>query len=195
MSVQERRWVQRYLDGDGSAFDEIYDANADRIYRLCYRLCGSRSEAEDLMQEVFVAASRGLKTFEHRSSLGTWLYRIAQGCWRTHLRQKAVGETATDEERREAATGVRNEINIIEHILLEEAILALPDDLRNALILVKCEGLKYREAAKVLGIPQGTIQFRVHEAIIRMRSHEERATGGPQEYIAASGKEDGRNVV
>src|SRR5436309_76716 len=118
MNLDERRWVQRYLGGDASGFDAIYDANCDRIYRLCYRLSGSKADAEDLTQDVFIAASRGLQNFQHRASLSTWLYRIALDCWRAQMRKKRVEQVFSPEDRL-FAEAVQGELNILDRIVLE----------------------------------------------------------------------------
>src|ERR1700704_2912454 len=81
MAADERDLVARFQRGEAGAFDQLYAGYGDRIYRLCYRLCGHAADAEDLAQEVFVAAYQGLDRFAGRSSLTTWLYRIAFFRW------------------------------------------------------------------------------------------------------------------
>lgn len=148
---------------DFAAFTRKYD---DRIYRFCYRLSGSVPDAEDLTQEVFLAAFRGKDRFEGRSSVQTWLYRIALNCWRHATRSPRVPTTMMEDAPQ---PGPGLEQTITDSLALSCALAALPPDLREAFLLVKAEGLKYREAAQVLEIPQGTVQFRVHQASRRLR--------------------------
>ena len=146
---------------DRAGFAAFYRQYGDRIYRFCYRLCGSVSDAEDLTQEVFLAAFQGEKRFEGRSSVQTWLYRIALNCWRHSCRTPRFATTPI-EDVTQAGPGL--EQAVADHLTLTCALAALPPDLREAFLLVKAEGLKYREAAQVLGIPLGTVQWQVHQA-------------------------------
>lgn len=152
------------------SIEVVYAEYGERIYRFCYRLCGRAAEAEDLTQDVFVAAFQGLENFEGRSSLSTWLYRIAFYRWRQlnpRGRMPALSLEA-EPERLPAHPDLAQES--LQRLGLEEALATLSSDLRDAFLLVKAEGLTYREAAEVLGAPQGTIQYRVHEAVQRLRS-------------------------
>lgn len=160
-------WKQA-VKRDENDFPALYAQHGDRVYRFCFRLCGRAAEAEDLTQDVFVAAWQGLGKFEGRSSVATWLYRIALYRWK-RVRGERPGEVpdcrepgAADPHADPAHIGLRR-------LSLAAALAELPDDLRDAFLLVKSEGLKYREAAEVLDVPQGTVQWRVSEAARRLR--------------------------
>lgn len=148
-------------------FPAISQKYGDRIYRFCYRLCGSAPDAEDLTQEVFLAAFQGADRFEGRSSVQTWLYRIALNCWR-HSRRAPRLDTTPLEDAAQAGPGIEQAVT--DAVSLTCALSALPPDLREAFLLVKAEGLTYREAAQVRGIPQGTVQWQVHHASRRLRA-------------------------
>ncbi len=137
-----------------------------RIYRFCYRLCGSAPDAEDLTQEVFLAAFQGTDRFEGCSTIQTWLYRIALNCWR-HSRRTPRLDTVTLEDAAQAGPGL--EQAVADSIALTCALDGLPPYLRETFLLVKAEGLTSREAAQILDIPQGTVQWRVHQAASRLR--------------------------
>ena len=151
---------------DQADFAAFYQKHGDRIYRFCYRLCGSVSDAEDLTQETFLAAFQGGSRFEGRASVQTWLYRIALNCWRNARRSSRLNTMAL-EELAQAGPGLEQAVT--DTLALTCALAALPDDLRESFLLVKAEGLKYREAAQVLDIPQGTVQWQVHQASRRLR--------------------------
>jgi RNA polymerase sigma-70 factor (ECF subfamily) len=163
LTTNETSRVQRFRQGETGAFNELYDEYGDRLYRFCTRLCGDKDDAEDLMAEVFLAAYTGRERFEGRSSVSTWLYRIAVFQWNRMRRSRKTTMRLED----------HHEIAVSEHgigaMALEQALSQLPEPLAHAFVLVKCEQLCYREAAEVLGIPMGTIQFRVHEASQRLR--------------------------
>lgn len=148
-------------------FPALFQKYGDRIYRFCYRLCGSASDAEDLTQEVFLAAFQGMERFEGRSSVPTWLYRIALNCWR-HSRRAPRLDTVPVEDAPQTGPGVEQAVT--DSVSLTCALAVLPPDLREAFLLVKAEGLTYREAAQALNIPQGTVQWQVHTASRRLRA-------------------------
>lgn len=150
-------------------FAALYAQHGERIYRFCFRLCGRQADAEDLTQEVFVAAFQGLTGFAERSSLATWLYKIALYRWK-RLRPHWQPDDVSWEDAAEAADAQSDPSRTGLHRLsLDAALAQLPDDLHDAFLLVKVEGLKYREAAHVLDVPQGTVQWRVSEAVQRLR--------------------------
>ncbi len=148
-------------------FPAFYQKHGDRLYRFCYRLCGSAPDAEDLTQEVFLAAFQGADRFGGRASVQTWLYRIALNCWR-HGRRSPRLDTTTLEDAAQSGPGLEQAVT--ESVSLTCALAALPPDLREAFLLVKAEGLTHREAAQVLNIPQGTVQWQVHTASRRLRA-------------------------
>ena len=151
------------------SIEVIYAEYGERIYRFCYRLCGRAAEAEDLAQDVFVAALQGLEGFEGRSSLATWLYRIAFYRWRQLHPRGQMPALSLEEDVERMPVQPDPAPESLQRLGLEQALSTLAVDLRDAFLLVKAEGLTYREAAEVLGTPQGTVQYRVHEAVQRLR--------------------------
>lgn len=156
--------------GSSGAFDELYRSHEARIYRFCHRLSANSADAEDLAQEVFLAAFRGLPRFAGRASVTTWLYKIALNRWRTfksrdRLRTEQLDESVPDQESSPDSSSAS-----LERIALDQAMSRLPAIQREALLLVKGEGLTCREAAWALGIPEGTLKFRVYQAIEKLRA-------------------------
>jgi RNA polymerase sigma-70 factor (ECF subfamily) len=166
-------------------FDVVYDAHAGLVYRFCLRLTAGRTaDAEDLTQEVMVAAYQGLPRFAGRSAIRVWLYRIAVYRWRV-LRDATARANAGQGGHAGAAllpldpagdTSLPHALRTPDlatatdtRLSLEAALSALSDPLREAFLLVKSEGLTHREAARILDAPQGTVQSRVHEAVKRLR--------------------------
>ena len=146
------------------SFDALYEAYGARIYRFCYRLCGDKTDAEDLTQEVFVAAWQSLPRFAGRATVQTWLYRIALYRW-NRIRATRPPDTVTLLDNDACTCG-----SPLSRMMLDEAIDSLPPDMREAFLLVKVEQLSHREAAAVLQIPVGTVQSRVFAAVQRLRS-------------------------
>lgn len=150
------------------SFDDVYAEHQSALYRYCCRLCGGNvPDAEDLAQETWVLAYRHLGDFRGEASVKTWLYTIAYRRW-IRMRKEAREAVSLDRVEHEMTTGDPHAQRELQW-WLNEAIARLPEVQRTAFILVKVEGLSHREAAEVLEAPQGTIQFRVHQAMLRLR--------------------------
>jgi RNA polymerase sigma-70 factor, ECF subfamily len=137
----------------------------DRIYRLALRLCSGRvAEAEDITQEALVAALKTLPLFLGKAKLTTWLYTVTVRTWRAHQKRPRL-ETVPLVE---GEGGTVSEDTVL-RLDLDRALGTLPLPQREAFVLVKAEGWTHKEAAKILGVPQGTVQARVFEATRRLR--------------------------
>jgi len=161
--------VTHPVDRDQTRFDALYDAHADWLFRLCLRLSGyCHTEAEDLAQEVLVAVYQSLPRFANRARLTTWLYAVAIRTWRKHLARRPPPSLPL-EDTDQSPIGADGMADRLTRVSVEAALIALPDPLREAFLLVKADGLTHKEAAHLLGIPIGTVQARVHEAARRLR--------------------------
>jgi RNA polymerase sigma-70 factor (ECF subfamily) len=165
--IGARERTRRMARDEPRNFEKLEEEYGGLVFRFCYRLCGHREDAEDLAQEVMLLLWRNLDRFEGRSSLPTWIYRIALNR-RRRQRRPAVGSVDL-EEAKDALAKDSTESRLV-RLTLDQALGNLSETLREAFLLVKAEGLKYREAAEVLGVPVGTVQSRVHEATTRLRS-------------------------
>ncbi len=142
--------------------ERLLRQNADRVFRLALRLTGGcHAEAEDIAQETLIAAFTRLPRFAGRSRLSTWLYTITVRTWRRRLDRTPKPTLPLTEALVPAVNPPTSD--------LDDAICSLPPFLREAFVLVKVEGWTSKEAAKILDIPQGTVQWRVHEACQRLR--------------------------
>jgi RNA polymerase sigma-70 factor (ECF subfamily) len=174
MERDERELVRRFRSGDRAAFDAVYERYAPRVMGFALRLSGRHAEAEDLVQEVFLAAYAGRETFRERSSLLTWLLGIAARRWRDGCRRERL-ETVSPLEETELPGLPRSparspiEEQVLRSVTLAQALARLDAPFRAALLLVASQGLTYKEAAEVLGEPVGTVKWRVSEAARRMR--------------------------
>jgi RNA polymerase sigma-70 factor (ECF subfamily) len=174
MIQDERDLVRKLRSGDRRGFEEVYHVYSGRVLGFTLRLCGERAEAEDLVQEVFLAAYAGRKSFQGRASLLTWLLGIASRRWRDRGRKQRLEMGPSLDEEQAAATpgtvgGRQLEEQVIDALAFSSAVDSLEAPFREALLLVASQGLTYREAADVLGEPVGTVKWRVSEATRRMR--------------------------
>jgi RNA polymerase sigma-70 factor (ECF subfamily) len=169
--------VSRCRRGEPGAFEELYRRHAGRLFNLAARMLGSQADAEDLLQDIFLAAHRKLDSFKGEAALSTWLYRLAVNQCLDYLRSKA-GRTSQrtqslDDDEAGAVvvlsppTGVEVAVTRID---LERAIARLPEGCRAAFVLHDIEGLEHREIAQVLGVAEGTSKSQVHKARLRLRA-------------------------
>jgi RNA polymerase sigma-70 factor (ECF subfamily) len=157
--------VRQARRGSGHAFETLAARHQDRVFRLALRLTGDRTAAEDIAQEVLVAAWRGLPGFRGDASFTTWLYRITSNAAHTHWTRQRVHTRITGDEP--AATSEQPE-QVTENkgraAALHQAIAALPFDQRTALVLYQFERLSYEQCADVLGVSVSTIRGRIARA-------------------------------
>jgi RNA polymerase sigma-70 factor (ECF subfamily) len=171
----ETALVERCRQGDLGAFEEVYRAHSGRLFSLACRMLGNPADAEDLLQEIFLAAHRKLDTFRGDSALGTWLYRLATNQCLDYLRSRAGRASqvtdALDDQPAPAAIGGRGLADqTVTKMDLERAMARLPEGCRAAFVLHDVEGLEHREVAEVLGIAEGTSKSQVHKARLRLRA-------------------------
>jgi RNA polymerase sigma-70 factor (ECF subfamily) len=169
----EAALVQRAGAGDTRAFERLYREHSGRVYGLCLRITRDAQLAEDCTQETFINAWRALPQFETRSSLSTWLHRIAVNVSLGRRRKATpVEEAAEDGESLAGGWTLETPVEVEE---LEAAIDALPDGARDALVLHALYGYSHVEAAQMLGIAEGTCKAQLHRArkLLREKLHME----------------------
>lgn len=183
------RRVQQAAQGDFRAYEALVERYQDRVQANCRYLSGSRTDAEDLTQEVFVKAFYGLRRFEGRASFHTWLRRIkANHC--INFLKKKQGKTFLDldapaaRESGELRTQPMAERNIAadaQRGLISETLNAIPDSLRVPLVLRDMDGLGYREIASELGLGLSAAKMRVKRGREMFRSVYSRLSGSGEE--------------
>ena len=149
--------------GRDRAFDAVFRAMRARLFGLCLHLTHDRAEAEDALQDTFLAVHRALPQFRGDARLSTWIWRIAI---RAALAVRARrGPSAEPLDTEPAAPTARNPaIARDERDRLNSALASLSADHRVVLALFAIEGLSHKEIASLLGVPEGTIWSRLHLA-------------------------------
>jgi RNA polymerase sigma-70 factor (ECF subfamily) len=157
---------------DVPAFEELYRQHSTRLFNLAWRMCGTRADAEDLLQEIFLLAHRKLPEFRGDSAVGTWLYRLAMNRCLDHLKSRQArangATTELDEETMAAPVLVAD--GGLGRIDLERAIAQLPERARAAFVLHDVEGFQHHEIATILSISEGTSKSQVHKARLKLRA-------------------------
>jgi len=159
--------------GDGAAFAALLSRRYDGLFRLAFRLTGSRHDAEDLTQDICAALPAKLRAFRGESKLTTWLYRVVMNAAHDRRRRQAThakaatgwGDWELDRKAAEADTAGRLD-------WLSAAMATLPDDLRDTLALV-LDDMNHRDAGAVLGISEGTVSWRISKAKKHLRAMRE----------------------
>jgi len=168
--------------GDPEEFSRLVDAYSSKIYRLAIKMLNQQQDAEDVLQETFVKAYRGLKTFDGRSKLSTWLYRIATNEALMVIRRKHPDMVSIDEPI-ETEEGEQEPIQIIDWCCLPEnelltdesrqkldaAVQKLPERLRVVFVLRDINDLSTHETAEVLGLSDTAVKTRLSRARLRLR--------------------------
>lgn len=165
--VSDQDLLARHLKGDPNAFGELVRRHRDRLWAVALRTLGDREEAADAVQDALVSAYRAAHTFRGKSAVTTWLHRITVNACLDRARKAASRRTSPvdDAERLDqllephesaAAPAERNDL----HRELLSALGTLPPDQRAALVLVDMQGYPVTEAARVLGVPTGTVKSR-----------------------------------
>lgn len=164
--------VARWQAGDLGAFETLVKRHEGRIFRMLFRMLGTREEAEDATQEAFLSLHRHGHRFRREARFSTFLYRVAANAalnrrrtlGRARARRRALAERqaagddlpSSPRDPEGATAGAETQARV------QSALLTLPEDLRMAVVLYDIEGQSYRDIADTLGIPEGTVKSRIH---------------------------------
>ncbi len=167
---------------DKIAWAEFLDTHSPHVYALALRLMKNETDAEDVLQETFTSAYKAIGSFEGRSKLGTWLYRIAYNAAMMRLRRPNT-ETVSIEDTMMAEDGRLIPKQLFDWCCLpeqefetdevaaklEQAVRKLPEKYKSVFILRELEGLSTRETAVALELSEGAIKVRLHRARLHLR--------------------------
>lgn len=171
----EEQCVAQARGGDASAFEELVRTYEAPVYRLVLRMCGGRAEdAQEVAQEAFLAAWRGLPRFRGQCRFSSWLYKLTANAAVDHLRR---------EKRRPAAVPLENagepadphtpqeELERRElHRAVQQALDRLTPEHREVLLLRQMQGLSYQEIGAALSLEEGTVKSRISRAKRQLRT-------------------------
>ncbi len=159
----EARLIERARQSDTRAFERLYRLHVDRVYGLCLRMTGNRSEADDCVQEAFIQAWNKLDKFRGDSAFSTWLHRIAVNAVLGRMRK-----SKREQDRIKAAAEVSTSpasIGDSGHLRdLSEAVDRLPEGARHVFVLNAIYGYSHEESGNMLGIAVGTSKAQLHRA-------------------------------
>jgi len=183
--------------GDEESFDQLFERYRSKLFTFVWRFLRDRQATEDIFQETFVRVFTRARSFRRRGKVSTWIYTIAANLCRDELKKRkrrrtiSLDQPVAGEEpghtwsvilkaAADDTSNPRRSAEQAEHrVALWKAVGALPEDLRITLELQTLHGLKYREVAEVLGVPLGTVQSRIHNAVKLLRKTFRDAIEGP----------------
>ncbi len=167
--------------GDRDALDQLLRRHYDRLHAVCRRIAGGSRDADDATQEAMIRIVRGLESFDGRSSFSTWAYRIATNTALDEIRKRnrrpqlhRSDRSGDPDDNRDLevdqvdAIAHRRVDAVADRIVIDDAIAALPDDYRAAVVLRDVADLDYDEIADVLGVPVGTVKSRIARGRARL---------------------------
>ena len=160
--------VKGARDGQPDAIAGLYDLYGKTVYGVALRLSNSETDAEDVVQDVFIGLGRSLASFEGRGSLEGWIKRVTSRTALMRLRrQRARNEISIDAGIPHWSASVGS--SPTDRLTLERALAGLPDELRAVFVLKEIEGYSHREIGEMLGIKPGTSKIRLHRARQELR--------------------------
>lgn len=147
--------------GDLGAFETLVRRYQAEVWRLARRLVRDPTAADDVTQDAFLRAFRGLPRYRGESKFSTWLFAIARNCAHDELRRAGRRNSLSERLDRERA---RDQPAPGEAIEVREAVERLPLEAREAIVLIDMLGASYSDASVILDVPVGTVKSRVHRA-------------------------------
>ena len=165
--------IARARRGDADAFEQLVEAYRNQVFRLALRMCGNEADADEVAQEAFLSAWKGLPNFRGESRFSTWLYQLtthaAIDLLRREKRQAAAedidGITAADDgpspQERGGRAETRREVR--------SALMQLPEEYRQVLLLRFMQELSYEEIGQALKLPAGTVKSRLNRAKAQLK--------------------------
>jgi RNA polymerase sigma-70 factor (ECF subfamily) len=168
--------VEAAQQGDQKALNTLLETHYDRVYAICRRLAGNDADAADATQEALMAIVRGLAKFDGRAKFSTWSYRVATNACLDELRRRGrrptpgLPEFETEDHAPEPSHPGLDE-TVAERMVLDDALMALPEEFRAPIVLRDQIGMDYAEIAATLDIPPGTVRSRIARGRSRLADH------------------------
>lgn len=152
-----------HVDGDALAFATIVERHRDRLWAVAIRTTGDPDDAADALQDALISAFRRADSFRGDAQVTTWLHRIVVNACLDRLRRRNVrlASPLPEDDTPSALADIRDDIGRSEDQLeIAKALAELPDQQREAILLVDVEGFSVEEASAQLGVPTGTVKSR-----------------------------------
>lgn len=181
--IEESEFLAALQNGDRQAFARLVDETSTQIYRTARQILGDEQDAEDVLQETYMKAFKALPTFEGRSSLSTWLHRIAVNEALMLIRKRKTPMVSVDDtqpfDSDEESVGMeivdfcclpeKELLTSESRKFMDQAIQRLPENLKTVFVLRDLEGMSIQETAEVMLITENNVKTRLLRARLRLR--------------------------
>ena len=166
MDDQSDQWlIDRAVAGEARAFARLLERHYDFIFRVAYKWCGTRADAEDVTQDVCVKLGQAIHGFKAQAAFTSWLYRVTLNAVRDFQRSRstriertaAMAFVTLDAEEPDPESDLTRS-------QLWQAVRQLPEKQRDAMLLVFAEDLSHGAAAKIMECAESTVSWHIHEA-------------------------------
>ncbi len=164
--------IEQATRGDARAFEALVNRHYDTMFRMAFKWCGNRNDAEDVTQNACIKLARSLKTYERKAAFTTWLYRLVINTAIDMQRAEKRHDHAQSEAD-EMAGGDNPESAYYAQEMMRQ-IGKLPEKEKTALLLVFGEGMNHAEAAFVMAVKESTVSWYIHEARKKLEAFENR---------------------
>ena len=169
MPTSDTEYIQMVRRGDPAGAEALFRRHADGILRFAARMTGNRHEAEEICQDAFVKMIDHADQYDGRAAFGSWLLSIAANTCRDHLRRRARATLLPLEAAGAVeSTGPSVVTTLVENetrAAVKQALAALSEEQREALVLARYHGLPYEKIAETLGISEGAVKTRIFRAM------------------------------
>ena len=186
ISSAEKKLVRKLKARVPGAFETLINQHQTSVFNLVYRMLGSRAEAEDLAQEIFITIFKQIESFRGDSSLETWIYKVASNhCInrKKYLARRQYYTRSSFTELGDNKRTVEDKASMVSNMprpdeeaeglqmerLLQDAITSLDDEHRLVLVLRDIQNLSYEEIEEIIGVPAGTVKSRLHRARMALK--------------------------
>jgi RNA polymerase sigma-70 factor (ECF subfamily) len=167
--MSDEELMAQVRSGVGEMLGLLFERYQVPLFNFYLKLTGDRNISEDLVQEVFFRMLKYRQTYRTETPFRAWMYQIARNARVDYLRKKKP-ETSWDPEMSPAVMPMDTAQQSQESALLHRALMLLPEDKREVLVLSRFQDLRYEEIAQLLGCEIGTVKTRVHRALQELRN-------------------------
>lgn len=172
--MDENEKIKRAQSGDKSAFEALLQEYYEPMFKMAFKYCGNRQDAEDITQDACIKLARNISNFKFKSAFSSWLYRLVINTANDFYRSKKP-ETALNKNSCKAVTADAETKTYANEIL--QQVYALPENEKTALLLVMSDGLTHKEAAVIMACKESTVSWYIHEARKKLDAEQQKEAG------------------
>lgn len=154
--------VKEACAGDARAFEALVNRHYDTMFRMAFKWCGNRTDAEDITQNACIKLARAIQSYQHKAAFTTWLYRLVINTAIDMKRSEKRHDHAQSEM--DEMQGSDNQESALHARQVLAQIATLPEKEKTALLLVHGENMSHAEAAYVMDVKESTVSWYIHEA-------------------------------